>query len=225
MYSLAIIPLLLITEDKGGPTHGHKTKIQFCLAEAGTSCFTIFGKDASGQRKYIELRPKYQLSFYIQNLGYTTQNSFTRSVALMKSALKPTDATWSAHDGECRNLLGYMVLNVQCKTLPQTLPIKFYVFEDLTRPTILLSYAASSRLGIVQFTVPNETPINFPLWINAIACNKTVTCSQHQEYRPQNSHNRDSTPKSIIKQLSQDHQSKDTLQQDYSYHSKTINCQ
>ena len=41
-------PLLLITEDKGGLTHGHKTKSQFCLTEAGTSCFTIFGKDVSG---------------------------------------------------------------------------------------------------------------------------------------------------------------------------------
>ena len=84
--------------------------------------------------------------------------------------------------------------------------LRFFVFEELTRPTILLSYAASSRLGIVQFTVPNETPVNFLLWINAIAKNKTVTFSQHQEDRPQNSHNnRDSAPKSIIKQPSQDH--------------------
>ena len=48
MSSLASIPLLLIMEDKGGPTPGHKTKIQFCLVEAGTSGFTIFGKDVSG---------------------------------------------------------------------------------------------------------------------------------------------------------------------------------
>ena len=48
MHSLASIPLLLIPEDKGGPTHGYKTKIQLCLVEAGISCFTIFGKDASG---------------------------------------------------------------------------------------------------------------------------------------------------------------------------------
>ena len=41
-------PLLLIPEDKGGPTHGHETKIQFCSIEAGISCFTIFGKDVSG---------------------------------------------------------------------------------------------------------------------------------------------------------------------------------
>ena len=48
MSSLASIPLLLIMEDKRGPTPGHKTKIQFCLVEAGTSGFTIFGKDVSG---------------------------------------------------------------------------------------------------------------------------------------------------------------------------------
>ena len=47
MSSLASIPLLLIMEDKGVPTPGHKTKIQFCSAEAGTSSFTIFGKDVT----------------------------------------------------------------------------------------------------------------------------------------------------------------------------------
>ena len=140
---------------------------------------------------------------------------FTKSGALKKSTLKPMYATWSAHDGECRHLLGYIVLNIQHKTTPQILPIKFYVFEDYTNPTTLLSYAASSRLSIVQFTVPNKTPVNFPLWINAIAHNKTVTFSQHQEDRPQNSHNnRDSAQKqSIIKQPSQDHSSTGILQQ------------
>ena len=48
MHSLASIPLLLISEDKGGPTHGHKTKSQLCSMEAGIYCFTIFGKDVSG---------------------------------------------------------------------------------------------------------------------------------------------------------------------------------
>ena len=48
MSSLASIPLLWITEDKGGPTPCHKTKIQSFSAEAGTSSFTIFGKDVSG---------------------------------------------------------------------------------------------------------------------------------------------------------------------------------
>ena len=48
MPSLASIPLLFITENKGGPTLGLKTENLFCLMEVGTSCFTIFGKDVSG---------------------------------------------------------------------------------------------------------------------------------------------------------------------------------
>ena len=93
---------------------------------------------------------------------------FTKSGALKKNALQPTYATWSAHDGKLKHFLGYLVLNIQHKTTSQILPIKFYVFEDHSSPDILLSYAASSRLGIVQFTVPNEAPANYPLWINAI---------------------------------------------------------
>ena len=80
MSSLASIPpFLLITEDKGGPTHGHKTKSWFCSMEVGNSCFTIFGKNVSGYRKYIE--PLHECSrswteipiiLLLLNLGYTT---------------------------------------------------------------------------------------------------------------------------------------------------------
>ena len=49
-----------------------KTKSLLCLMEAGISCFTIFGKDVSGWRKYIELRSKYWLFCYEWKLGYTT---------------------------------------------------------------------------------------------------------------------------------------------------------
>ena len=59
MSSLASIPLLLITEDKGGPTPGPQNKDSVLLGEAGTSGFTIFGKDVSGWGKYIELRLKH----------------------------------------------------------------------------------------------------------------------------------------------------------------------
>ena len=34
--------------------------------------------------------------------------------------------------------------------------VRFYMFEDTTSPPILLSYAASERLGIIKFKVPNE---------------------------------------------------------------------
>ena len=43
---------------------------------------------------------------------------FTISGALKKTALKTTWMTWSAHNGMCQNLLGYIVLDIQHKTLP-----------------------------------------------------------------------------------------------------------
>ena len=99
---------------------------------------------------------------------------------------------------------------------PQVLPCKFYVFKDFTSPEILLSYPTSSRLGIVQFRVPNEAPINFPSMINAITNPRTVTFSQCPEDTPQKPHNsRKHTVKPIIKQPSQDQQSMDTHSQDY----------
>ena len=123
--------------------------------------------------------------------------------------------TWSAHDGTCQNLLGYIVLDIQHKTLPQVLPIKFFVFEDSASPLILLSYPTSSQLGIVQITVPNKAPVNFPSMINAITNPKTVTFNQHPEDTPQKAHNnKECTAKPIIKQPLQDHQSKYTHSQD-----------
>ena len=59
-------------KDKGEPTHGHKTKSLLCSTEASISCFTIFGQDASGERKYVEPRSKHRLFYYERNLGYTT---------------------------------------------------------------------------------------------------------------------------------------------------------
>ena len=89
----------------------------------------------------------------------------TKSEALKKTALKPTWKAWSAHDETCKFFLGYIVLDSQCKTLPQVLPCKFYMFQDFTSPDTLLSYPTSLRLGIVEFTVPNKAPINSPAMI------------------------------------------------------------
>ena len=45
--AIASAPLLLVTDYKEGPTHGHKTKSQFCSMEVGTSRFSIFGMEVS----------------------------------------------------------------------------------------------------------------------------------------------------------------------------------
>ena len=52
--------------------------------------------------------------------------------------------------------------------------VRFYVFEDTTSPPILLSYAASESLGIIEFKVPNEAIL--PAAIDNI-CTKRVTFS------------------------------------------------
>ena len=58
-----------------------KTKSLLCSMEAGISCFTIFGKDVSGWRKYIELRSEYQLFYYEQKLGHTTQGILQQNLS------------------------------------------------------------------------------------------------------------------------------------------------
>ena len=52
------------------------------------------------------------------------------------------------------------------------LPIRFYVFKDTTSPKILFSYAASERLGIVKFKIPNEAP---SIVLDTISTKKHVT--------------------------------------------------
>ena len=53
-------------------------------------------------------------------------------------------------------LLAFFSIDVQHKTKPDIIPISFYVFKDSTRPSTLLSYAASVHLGIIEFKVPNK---------------------------------------------------------------------
>ena len=57
-----------------------------------------------------------------------------------------------------QKFLGYFITEIQHKTLPDILQVRFFVLKDNTSPKILLSYAASIRLSIIEFTVPNETP-------------------------------------------------------------------
>ena len=56
--------------------------------------------------------------------------------------------------------------------MQEVLPIIFYVFNDTTSPKILLSYAASERLGIVKFQIPNEAP---SIALDTISMKKHVT--------------------------------------------------
>ena len=74
----------------------------------------------------------------------------------------------------------------------------------------------SFRLGIMEFTVPSEAPVNFLAMIDTITNSKTVTFSQHMEDIPQKPHySSDHKAKHIIKQHFQDHLSTVTPTQDH----------
>ena len=82
----------------------------------------------------------------------------TKSGNLKSKALHPTPNTWTAHNMTPQKFLGYFIADIQHKSLPDILQVRFFVFKDNTSPKILLSYAASIRLGIIEFKVPNEVP-------------------------------------------------------------------
>ena len=64
------------------------------------------------------------------------------------------------------------------------------MFEYFTSPDILLSFATSLGLGIVEFTVPKKAPVNYPAIIDTITSSKTVTFSPHMENILQKPNNR-----------------------------------
>ena len=82
----------------------------------------------------------------------------TKSGNLKSKALYPTTNKWAAHDMTPQRFLGYFIADIQHKSQPDILQVRFFVFKDNTLPQILLSYSASTRLGIMEFKVPNEVP-------------------------------------------------------------------
>ena len=97
---------------------------------------------------------------------------FIKAGNLKQKALHPTRHTWAVHDETPQQFLGYFIADIHHKTIPEVLPIRFYVFKDTTSPKILLSYAASERLGIVKFQIPNEAPL---IALDTISTKKHVT--------------------------------------------------
>ena len=63
--------------------------------------------------------------------------------------------------------------------------VRFYVFEDITSPPILLSYPASERLGIIKFKVPNEATT--PAAIDTISTKRKSPSAHHYMQAKQNS--------------------------------------
>ena len=106
---------------------------------------------------------------------------FTKAGNLKQKILHPSTHTWRAHNETPQQFLGYFIADIHHKTTADVLPVRFYVFKDTTSPKILLSYAASEKLGIVKFQIPNETPTA----ADAITTKKHVTFrTPIHTYRP-----------------------------------------
>ena len=85
--------------------------------------------------------------------GYKTlfPQHFTKEGHLKKNVLRSTASTWSLHDGQKKQFLGFFTMDIQHKTSPKLIPVSFYIFEDTTNPFSQLSYSTSIHLGIVEF--------------------------------------------------------------------------
>ena len=101
---------------------------------------------------------------------------FTKAGNLKQKILHPPTHTWRAHDETPQQFLGFFIADIHHKTTADALPVRFYVFKDTTCPKILLSYAASEKLGIVKFQIPNETPTA----VNAITTYRPVKKNTRQ---------------------------------------------
>ena len=80
-----------------------------------------------------------------------TKNGYPKPLSL-----NTTSHSWISHDGKLQPFLGPIHCQHQACLPDQIMPdMHFYVFEDATSPHILLLYATSEQLGILQFSVPN----------------------------------------------------------------------
>ena len=59
---------------------------------------------------------------------------FTKAGNLKQKALHPTRHMWTAHDETSQLFLRYFIADIHHKTIPEVLPIRFYVFKDTTSP-------------------------------------------------------------------------------------------
>ena len=108
--------------------------------------------------------------------------------------------------------------------------VRFYVFEDTTSPPILLSYAASERLGIIEFKVPNEAILTAA--IDTISTKRVTFSTPLQTSKTRHLGRPSNAPlKSAIKnkpfqdhlpQTTENKPFQDQLQQQSSQHHKTI---
>ena len=104
----------------------------------------------------VKIDPGTQVNtILLSRYGILYPNKLTKSSYPKAKTLLPTHHTWISQDGLPKPFLDHFIVEVSHATEPKTYPIHFYVFEDVTSPHIILSYATSERLGMISFQVPN----------------------------------------------------------------------
>ena len=103
------------------------------------------------------------LSTLHQGRKLKTEGTITNKMHVDSLWLHPTTVLWLC------------IADIHHKTQPEVLQVRFYVFRDTACPEILLSFAASERLSIVKFQVPNETP--------STALDTIISFSKHVSFR------------------------------------------
>ena len=88
------------------------------------------------------------------------RKTFTQKMAEngypIPSSLNPTSDSWISHDGKPKPFLGQFIADIRHVSQDRSYPICFCIFEDAMSPHILLLYATSEWLGILQFNVSNK---------------------------------------------------------------------
>ena len=144
------------------------------------------------------------------------EKNLSKAGHIKNNVLHPTSHLWSSHDNKSQRFIGYFIKDVHHKTLPKTMQVRFYVFEDTTSPPIPLSYPASERSGIIVLKVPNEA--TRPAAIDTISTKKKVIFSTppHAGKTKQSQGSSNVPPKPAIKNKPfQDHLSQDQSSQNY----------
>ena len=83
-------------------------------------------------------------------------NKISKSSYPKPSTLSPTSHTPDFIQQQAQTLPRSFVADANPSTEPSSYPTCFYIFEDVTSPQILLSYATSERLGILESKSPTQ---------------------------------------------------------------------
>ena len=103
----------------------------------------------------VKINPGAQVNTTPEQVLEALPHKISESRYPKPGTLIPTSHSWISHDSKPHPFLGHFIPEVNHATLPRPYPTNFYVIEDATSSQILLLYATSEHLEILEFKVPN----------------------------------------------------------------------